>query len=176
MILAKYMPEPHQMAEYTIIPLKDDHARQILRWRYTAPYDFYNSPDTGLSEDQYLQQFLNPIYAFHAIVDSQQNFCGFCSFGIDGQVLGGDYTEAALDIGLGMRQDLTAQGQGAAFFATILAFSQSHFYAPQLRLSVAQFNKRALALYAGFGFRKTAEFTDSTHAITYTVLNLDVIT
>jgi ribosomal-protein-alanine N-acetyltransferase len=176
MILAKYMPEPHEMAEYTITPLTEDYARQILRWRYTAPYDFYNSPDTRLIQGQYLQQFLNPIYAFHAIVDSLQQFCGFCAFGIDGQLLGGGYTEAALDIGLGMGPDLTAQGQGAAFFATILAFCQSHFCAPQLRLSVAQFNRRALALYAGSGFRKTAEFTDSKHAIAYTVLNLDVIT
>jgi GNAT superfamily N-acetyltransferase len=164
------------MADYTIDTLTADHARQILCWRYPSPYDFYNPPETSLIEDQYIEQFLNPIYEFRAVIDSQQVLAGFCSFGIDGQVPGGDYSEAALDIGLGMRPDLTGLGLGAAFFAAILAFSQSHFYAAQLRLTVAQFNRRAVTLYKHFGFRETAKFTDSEHAIAYTVMNLDLIT
>jgi ribosomal-protein-alanine N-acetyltransferase len=170
------VPEPHQTADYHLIPLTADHARQILRWRYQPPYDFYNSPDTGVIEQQYIEQFLDPTYAFHAIIDGQKLLAGFCSFGMDGQVHGGDYTDPALDIGLGMRPDLTGQGQGVAFFTSILTFRQSHFYATRLRLTVAQFNRRALALYKQFGFQETTEFTDPMHAIAYTVLNLDVTT
>jgi ribosomal-protein-alanine N-acetyltransferase len=126
------VPASHQTADYHIIPLTADHARQILRWRYQPPYDFYNSPDTGVIEQQY--------------------------------------------IGLGMRPSLSGQGRGVAFFTSTLAFRQPHFYATRLRLTVAQFNRRALALYKQFGFQKTAEFTDPRHAIAYTVLNLDVTT
>ena len=161
---------------YTIAPLTEAHARQILCWRYAAPYDFYNPPDTDRIEDQYLQRFLNPAYAFHAVMDSQQTLFGFCSFGIDGQVPGGDYAETALDIGLGMRPDLTGQGHGKVFFAAILAFIHAHFCAARRRLTVAQFNRRALSQDTRLGFHETAVFTDSRHAIAYTVLNLDVIT
>jgi len=157
------VPEPHQTADYHIIPLKADHARQILRWRYQPPYDFYNSPDTGVIEQQYIVQFLDPTYAYHAIIDVQQ-------------LQSGDYTDPVLEIGLGMRWNFTGQGQGVAFFSSILTFHQSHVYATRLRLTVAPVNRRALALYKQFGFQETAEFTDPRHAIAYTVLQRDVTT
>lgn len=164
------------MADYTIEPLTGDHARQILCWRYSAAYDFYNPLDTGEIEDLDVQQLLNPTYNFHAVIDGQHGHCGFCSFGINGQVPGGDYAEVALDVALGMRPALTGQGHGAVFFAAILAFSQSHFCKARLRLTIAQFNQRALSLYQHFGFQETAKFTDARHAIAYTELNLDVNT
>jgi len=172
----KYSMAEHSMTEYFITPLTTLHAQQILGWRYPVPYDFYDAPDIGLDEEHYIQQFLDPVYAFHAVIDSQQTLCGFCSFGIDGQVPGGDYTESALDIGLGMHPDLTGQGHGTIFFSAILAFAQSQFGANRLRLTVARFNSRALTLYQKFGFRETAQFADPCHPIAYTVLKLDVTT
>ncbi len=37
---------------------------------------------------------------------------GFCSFGVDGRVPGGDYPDGPLDVGMGMRPDLTAAAWG----------------------------------------------------------------
>lgn len=152
------MPEPYQTADYHIIPLTADHAGQVLRWDYLPPYYFYNSPDTGLVEHQYIEQLLDPTYAYHAIIDVQQLQGGFCSFGMKDQVHGRHYNDPALAIGLGMRWNFTGQGQGVAFFTSILTF------------------RRALALHKQSGFQETAEFTDPKHAIAYTVLKRDVTT
>ena len=54
------MPAPHQTADFHIIPLTADHARQILRWRYQPPYDLYNSPDTGVIEQEYIGLGMRP--------------------------------------------------------------------------------------------------------------------
>ena len=50
-----------------------------------------------------------------------------CSFGIDAQVPGGDYSAQALDVGLGLRPDHTGQGLGVTFLGAILAFAQERY-------------------------------------------------
>jgi ribosomal-protein-alanine N-acetyltransferase len=168
------------MADYQIAELTEDHARQILDWRYPAPYDFYNPPipahdaaDQAL-QDRYVEEFLNPDNGFHAVLDGDQQLAGFCSYGHDGQVPGGDYAAPALDIGLGMRPELTGQGRGRAFFEAIVAYGADHYRAARLRLTVADFNHRAMALYGRFGFRVGARFQALSSHTSYTILNLDL--
>jgi hypothetical protein len=43
---------------------------------------------------------------------------GFCCFGPDAQLRGGDYHEPALDVGLGLRPDLVGKGLEVAFPAS----------------------------------------------------------
>lgn len=155
---------------YNIRPLQEQDARHILSWRYQQPYHFYNPP-TGSNQDYYVEQFLNPELNFHAIVDRADNLVGFCSFGVDGQVPGGDYTEDALDIGLGMKPELTGQGLGKAFFRTILAHTKTLADAePRVRLTVATFNQRAMRLYRHFGFQEVERFLDTLAGVDYTVM------
>lgn len=63
-----------------------------------------------------------------------------------------------MDIGLGMRPDLTGQGTGYTFVSSILKFAQSQFKAKLFRLTVAQFNKRAIAVYKKLGFEPVMAF------------------
>lgn len=157
---------------YRIRPLEEQDARDILGWRYPSPYDFYNPPEDDHA-DYYVSQFLDPALAFHAIIDQEARFIGFCSFGTDGQVPGGDYREDALDIGLGMRPELTGQGLGEAFFGAILDYGLTTFSPQRVRLTVARFNERAMSLYQKFGFTHTDEFVDSLLAAPYVVLVRD---
>ena len=154
---------------YRIRPLEEHDAREILRWRYPEPYDFYDPPvdDHG---DHYVSQFLKPEYQFHAIVDERESFIGFCSYGIDGQVPGGNYTEEALDIGLGMKPGLTGQGRGKAFFSTIVDHACDNLNPDTIRLTVACFNARAMKLYENFGFIKVDEFMGSLSNVPYSIL------
>lgn len=157
------------MKNLHLILLEEDHAREILTWRYPPPYDFYNPPQERVEED-YIREFIKPEYQFHAILDDNDGFIGFCSFGLDGQVPGGDYKQEALDIGLGMKPELTGCGLGDQFFAAILQYANSKFHPWQVRITVANFNKRALRLYEKFGFTKSDDFEDHTLKVPYTIL------
>jgi RimJ/RimL family protein N-acetyltransferase len=95
---------------------------------------------------------------------------GFCSFGSDGQVPGGDYSDDALDIGVGMRPELTGQGKGADFFGAILGYALGTLNPELLRLTVAKFNLRALKLYENFGFEVKDEFSEQPSAVPYRIL------
>jgi RimJ/RimL family protein N-acetyltransferase len=117
-----------------------------------------------------VKQFLNPDLAFHAVLGEHDEFIGFCSYGIDGQVPGGNYTEDALDIGLGMKPELTGQGRGEDFFGAILKFAEKNMNPDTCRLTVAKFNERALTLYKNFGFRDYSEFEDLQSHVPYTIL------
>jgi ribosomal-protein-alanine N-acetyltransferase len=152
-----------------IVPLTKVHALDIFRWRYPVPYDFYDPPD---SVDPAL--FLDPDVQFHSLLDSNLAFIGFCSFGPDGQVSGGDYSVPALDIGLGMKPSLTGQGHGDAFFKVILNFAIKSYECDLIRLTVADFNQRAMILYKKVGFKERQNFINPNNAMPYTVLTLNI--
>ena len=154
---------------YWLKPLEERHAWDILDWEYPSPYDFYNS---SFSEHQehYVKQFMNPELRFHAVLDTYGTMIGFCSFGPDGQVPGGVYSDEALDIGIGMRPELTGQGKGAAFFGAILGYALGSLNPELLRLTVAKFNHRALKLYKNFGFEDRGEFFAQPSAVSYQIL------
>lgn len=142
---------------------------KILSWRYPPPYDFYNPPADGPRE-HYVFEFMRPEFNFHAVLEPSGALAGFCSFGEDGQVPGGNYRADALDIGLGMRPNLTGRGNGVAFVGAILGFAENNFDPVLLRMTVACFNKRALRLYKKFGFIVSDEFKDSNFRVDYQVL------
>jgi RimJ/RimL family protein N-acetyltransferase len=144
---------------FQIEPITAAEARQILQWRYESPYDFYNPPDT-VDSAPVIAQFLDPANGFFSVRDEKHRFIGFCSFGADGQVAGGTYEVGPLDIGLGMKPEVTSQGRGQTFFAAIMAFAQTHFDPPGLRLSVAKFNARAIRVYQRAGFVVAREFRE----------------
>ena len=157
---------------YSLRPLKEQDARDILRWRYEQPFDFYDPPDDG-REDHYVAQFLRPEFNFHAVTDSYGRFIGFCSYGADGQVPGGDYSEEALDIGLGMKPEFTGQGRGIEFFTAIVEYAKNNLMPGKLRLTVANFNERAVRLYEKSGFIRSGQFNDSLLKVHYTIMVLD---
>ena len=82
---------------------------------------------------------------------------GFVCFGAEAQVSGardaGLYVADALDIGLGLRPDLTGHGLGDAFVAACLDHARRTRHPRSLRLAVAEFNQRAIRVYERAGFR-----------------------
>jgi len=141
---------------FTFRPIGKMTARIIVHWRYEPPYDYYDTPAGEI--EAAIVNMLNPANAYHNIYDEHDELVGSCCFGIDAQVSGGDYQADALDIGLGMRPDLTGQGRGNAFFTAICDFAQQQFRPRRLRLTVAAFNERARHTYERAGFRQTQTF------------------
>ena len=129
-------------------------ARMILNWRYEPPYDYYNSSNI----DEEVQNYLKSGNAYYSVFDAGHQLIGYCCFGKEGQVPGGDYQAHALDIGLGLRPDLTGKGHGREFMAVILDFASQIYALQAFRVTVAAFNARAIRLYENIGFRRVMEF------------------
>lgn len=139
-------------------PLDESAAREIVRWRYEPPYDIYGLENS----DKTVNYLLDEQNKFHAMRDNNNELVGFCSFGEDGQVPGGDYSRNALDIGMGIRPDLTGQGRGSNFVAAVLDFAQQNFDPDSLRVTIAAFNQRAQNVWKKNGFHPIETFTFKT--------------
>lgn len=143
-------------------------ARAILTWRYAAPYDFYNPDWKGI--ENAIRCFLDPANAYFCITTDSGDLQAFCCFGPEAQVPGGDYHDEALDIGLGMRPDLTGQGLGHAFVVAVLGFARRQFAPDVFRVTIAEFNKRAQRVWRGAGFQHTQSFARSGDGMPFLVL------
>ena len=152
--------------------LDEKSARTILHWTYEAPYDIYNldSPDVVAT----LRYLLDPQYAFYGIYGQQGDLEAFCSFGSDGQVAGGEYSTPALDIGLGLRPDLTGQGHGSRYVNAVIEFASSTYKPDRLRVTIAAFNHRALQVWKKAGFRVVQKFKGGGETMDFVVLTKDV--
>ena len=137
-------------------PLDENSARQIINWQYEAPYDIYNlaSPDL----EGTVQYLLDPQNAFYGIYGPTGEIETFCSFGPDGQVTGGDYSMPALDIGLGVRPDLTGQGHSSRYVNAVIDFAQRTYAPKRLRVTIAVFNHRAQRVWEKAGFQVVQNF------------------
>ena len=102
--------------------------------------------------------FVDPVNAYHAIVDNGGQLVAYCCFGPDARVPGGDYDNPALDIGLGVHPDLSGQGLGGAFVDAVLRFAQQEFVPTEFRVTVAEFNERALRVWEKARFRPVQRF------------------
>jgi ribosomal-protein-alanine N-acetyltransferase len=142
-------------------PLEEAHAREIIGWHYEPPYDLYDLG--GGDADEVLKDLLCPDYAYHAMLTPKGELVAFCCFGRDAQVPGGNYDTAALDLGLGVRPDLTGQGRGHVYVQAVLGFARRR-YAPRVyRVTIAAFNTRAQRAWTRAGFQPVERF-ESTHS------------
>lgn len=159
-------------------PLTAVHVHAILNWEYEPPYHIYNMGtgiETEVEREEAVAYFLNPAYAFQAVLVAEtRELVAFCSFGLDGQVPGGDYRQPALDIGLGVRPDLTGRGLGTAFVGAVIDFARRTFQPPRLRVTIAEFNERAWRVWRKHGFQKQQAFEHRATGLLFRVLTLSV--
>jgi [ribosomal protein S18]-alanine N-acetyltransferase len=153
-----------------ISPLDEAMAREMVTWRYEPPYDVYNISGNEVAMAEAVDYYADAKNGVYAILESGSGFVGFCSFGEDGKVGGGDYKVDALDIGMGIRPDMTGQGKGRVFAATAIKFAQAHFKPNRLRVVVAKFNLRAQKVWQNMGFVMTAEFTSAFDSSQYVMM------
>ncbi len=151
---------------YAFTEMDEDSARRIQAWRYDGPYAVY---DPGPGEET-LQAFLDPRNAYYAISDEAGDLVAYACFGPDARVPGGDYDDAALDVGLGMRPDLTGRGLGLGMVEAILDFARGAYAPTAFRLTVAAFNRRALRVYQRAGFRLVQAFAHTQNGKLFVLL------
>lgn len=142
--------------DLTFLPVTVSQVYAMSAWRYAPPYDQYNLFYPPDAED--VAYWLAPSIYVHAILDQNGLLMAFCTFGVDGQVPGGDYSEVALDIGMGVRPDLTGQGNGLAFAEAVCGFACETFQPRLLRVTIASSNERAKRVWLKKGFRPIQQF------------------
>ena len=143
-------------------PITADDVEEILTWRYEPPYDIYNmgqGTTDPIELTEAIDYFLRPAYHFQAMLHQPGGeLAGFCSFGEDGQVAGGDYRQPAVDIGMGVHPQNTGHGLGRFFAGAAIQFAQQHFPPPRLRVTIASFNRRAQKVWEHHNFVPVCEF------------------
>ena len=148
--------------QITFSAMTEEAARAVAAWQYEGIYAFYNFDPRD--QQHAIREMLDGSY--YAATDEQGELVGYFCFGAPAQVPGGHlyglYTDDALDIGLGMRPDLTGKGLGREFLIAGLDFAQRRFAPATFRLAVAAFNQRAIRLYEKVGFQAVATFVSPT--------------
>ena len=156
---------------YFISPLSPEYARCLIEWRYDPPYDLY---DLG---PEHLSGLLNPDYRYHQILDDQGQLTGFCCFGEDARVPGGKYgvgEPEVLDLGVGLKPELTGRGQGIDFVEAVLNFADDTFQPDFFRVTVADFNQRSMRTFLNLGFSIRHQFTREFVDLKFTQLDRPV--
>ncbi|MBU9674494.1 GNAT family N-acetyltransferase [Planococcus sp. CP5-4] len=144
--------------DYTFQAMTQEQAENIAaNWRYQGEYSFYDME----ADPEDLEEFLDPEKreGVYFVVLSRNELIGFYSFQRP--------DKDTVDIGLGMKPELTGKGNGAAFLAAGLRFAETRYRPKNITLSVAAFNQRAISLYEKLGFRKVESFVQATNGGQY---------
>ena len=145
-----------------VCQLTQEDVIDFLEWRYPPPYDVYNLEVNDPTDT--IAFFLLAETGYLAVRDSDDLLVGFCCLGFEGQVPGGDYALDALDVGIGMRPELTGQGLGAEFLGAVLAYAVETYAPTRLRATVAAFNRRSQRAFQKHGFHWESSFVSDTTA------------
>lgn len=140
----------------TFHPMDEGDARAVLAWRYAEPYDFYNADPADSAHD--LKNLVEPANSYYSVKDGRAELVAYCCFGPEARVAGGVYGPGALDVGGGLRPDLTGAGLGPAWLRAVVAFGGRRFAPPAFRATVAAWNRRALVVCERAGFEVAGSF------------------
>jgi ribosomal-protein-alanine N-acetyltransferase len=149
-------------------PMDEVGVRQIHTWRYPPPYEIYGMNADTLPE--LLGIMLDPANAYYRIEGEDGELAAYCCFGPDARVPGGDYGAPALDIGMGLRPDLTGLGRGSSFVQAVLEFARREFAPEACRVTVAGFNERALRVWQKAEFQPAQTFARDPDGMAFTIL------
>lgn len=144
-----------------IVSLMDlESANEIMTWSYPQPYGIYS-----MTEDQEtLLELMSGSYYVVLSDDSDPRVIGYFCFGVSARIPIKEAQEAykiegdILDIGLGLAPDLCDKGLGKAFMKLGMSFAQQMWSNKRFRLTVADFNKRAIKTYQALGYKTHATF------------------
>jgi len=131
------------MTAYVFRPMNDEEAREISGWSYDPPYDFYDATSDPGDLAELLDRKRRQEGAYYAAFDERGALVGFFQFEKKGQIV---------EVGLGLRPDLTGRKLGLGFMLAGLEFARRHFSPTGFQLSVATFNERAILVYERAGF------------------------
>jgi len=126
----------------------ETHADDVAAWHYEPPWDFYDLASDPADE----AAMRDPARAAHlrAVLGENGRLEAFWYFDWHGDVV---------EVGIGLRPDLTGGGLGESFLRAQLEYASQHWNPVTFRLFVASWNERAIRLYERLGFHEVARET-----------------
>ena len=140
---------------YEIHPITKRDADDIATWQYPTPYALYSLTA------EVIPLLLDPLKRYFAVRDVADDLVGYCCFGQEARVMGGEYPESessVLDIGVGMRPERVGEGNGRGFVGAILLYAAQRYKPARFRVTIAQFNKRSLRTFESLRFEESYRF------------------
>ncbi len=130
------------LQEFSCLPMTAEDAHTIAAWHYQDSYAFYNFDQ----DPEDLAELLDPLgwkdryYAVRYETDDRVGFFCFAA------------RRDGVELGLGLRPDLTGKGWGEAFITAGMEFAGNLYTPRRFLVQVAQFNRRAIRVYEKLGF------------------------
>ena len=127
------------------------YASQVATWRYEPPYDFYDLA----SDPADAAEMRDPACASHfraVLADGDDRLDAFWYF---------DWRDDVVELGIGLRPDLTGRGHGESFLRAQLEYAAQTWQPKTFRLFVTAWNERAIRLYERLGFHEVGRETRS---------------
>ena len=147
-----YTPAPPNATPVVLLPLTGKDVGTIASWRYPRPYHGYD-----IDGPQMLRDILNRDNHFMALTIND-GLMGFCIYGPDGRVPGYDYDESAVDIGIGIRPDLTGKGNGTIYVGAVVTAVVTACAGRPLRVTIASWNRRSTKVWMANRFVASDSF------------------
>jgi [ribosomal protein S18]-alanine N-acetyltransferase len=124
------------------------YARKVATWHYEPPFDFYDIA----SDPADAAELRDPAKAEHyrAVLGEGARLDAFWYF---------DRHDDVVEVGIGLRPDLTGRGLGESFLQAQLEYASHEWHPATFRLFVAAWNERAIRLYERLGFGEVARET-----------------
>ena len=122
-------------------------ADAVAGWRYPAPYDVYDA-----SEDPSFEEGMRDPERWgeleFAVDDAESGeLAGFLE-------LTASADHGSVEIGLGLRPDLTGRGLGPSYIEAAMAFARQRWRPSMFVLDVVPWNERAIRAYERAGFER----------------------
>lgn len=144
--------------------LSQKNAEEIANeWKYEEKYSFYNMTEDPEDYEEIISPVLRKSNYFQ-VVENNELFGFF--------VL--EQSADIVDMGLGMKPELTGNGLGSQFISLIIIYVKQHYSVSTIRLNVAKFNIRAQKCYEKSGFIKTREYQQPTNGALYPFVEMEL--
>ena len=142
------------------------NAEKVASWHYGGEYAFYDFE----ADPEDLAELLDPDLrgeSMFIVRDDAGELVGFFGF---------QRMENVLDLGLGLRPDLTSKGLGSSFVNAGLEFANSRFTPKVIQLRVAAFNERAIKVYKRLGFIEVESYVNRTNGGEFDFIRMELAT
>ena len=134
--------------EISLGPLRDSDLESIVTWRYGGEYTLYDLSAGDRAT------FTDPANEYLAI-RRRDDLVGYVCLGTEARVAGMTGDPGLIDLGVGIRPDLTGQGQSRWLMPAILSALDRRLGTVTFRAVIKDWNERAQRAAEHAGFRPT---------------------